>query len=80
MCLEQSNTGSFRFFVIQLNVYLKGNNGLYNFPRGINQMSETNFCIHEFMNASDVVYHLEHENETVVWSLRAVLLSSELLL
>jgi hypothetical protein len=36
---------------------LKGNNGLYNFPRGINQMSKTNFCIHEFMNASDVAYH-----------------------
>ena len=43
-------------------------------------MCEANLSIHEFMNASDVVYHLEHENETVVWSLRAVLLSSELLL
>ena len=40
-------------------------------------MFETNFYIHEFMNASDVVHHLEHENETLAWSLRMVLLSSQ---
>ena len=36
MCLEQANTVSFRFFVIHLNICLKGNNG-FGLSRGINQ-------------------------------------------
>ena len=39
-------------------------------------MSETNFWVHEFMNASDVVSHLDNENEPFTWSLRMVMLSS----